>query len=170
MENNCFILYCFSDSVFSLYLFIYLFILLFTPIWTQLAQLWMAQFRLMRPRRLIVLLDSTSRESITFSSNFQKTFPLKYSDRSSLIEIVWNTENEKCILGEFGQNLTTFFSFPEVAFYFFITLFCFAGPGLLLTQLFSTKLWRFNSWFCCWRMKLQLFISTQFFLIVNPFT
>ena len=95
-----------------IYLFIYLFILLFTPIWTQLAQLWMAQFQLMSPRWLIVLLDSTSQESITFSSNFQKTFPLKYSDPSSLIEIVWNTENEKCILGEFGQNFTWLFFLP----------------------------------------------------------
>ena len=103
---------------------------MFTPVLTQLAQLWMAQFRLMRPRWLIVLLDSTSRELITFSFNFQKTFPLKYSDPSSLIEIVWNTKNEKCILGNLGKISGPFF--PSL---FFLSLATLMGITYLLLRI-----------------------------------
>ena len=103
---------------------------MFTPVLTQLAQLWMAQFRLMRPRWLIVLLDSTSRELITFSFNFQKTFPLKYSDPSSLIEIVWNTENKKCILGNLGKISGPFF--PSL---FFLSLAMLMGITYLLLRI-----------------------------------
>ena len=106
---------------------------MFTPVLTQLAQLWMAQFRLMRPRWLIVLLDSTSRELITFSFNFQKTFPLKYSDPSSLIEIVWNTENEKCILGNLGK-----ISGPFFPFLFFLSLAMLMGITYLLLRIPNT--------------------------------
>ena len=38
-------------------------------------------------------LDSTSRESVTLSSNVLKNVPLKYSNTSSLTEIIWNTRS-----------------------------------------------------------------------------